>query len=391
MNGIILGLLLLLFIVYAVLIIYYRFGFTQAPYFVPHISKEAFTTKVSVIIPARNEAKHISACLNAILRNQYPAHLIQIIVVDDHSTDETASLVKSFGNAVKLISLAEMLPNPINSYKKKAIDIAVAHSDGELIICTDADCIAPSLWLQTIVSFYIEKNAAFIAMPVSLISNHSFIENFQQVDFLVLQGITVAAVHRRFHQMCNGANIAYSRKAFLAVNGFEGIDHLASGDDMLLMHKIATAYPRRVQYLKSQEVIVQTAAMPTLSSFLQQRIRWASKAGQYKEPSINLVLLVVYCLNVFILFFPFVGIFYHPTYYSAWGNFSFSLWGVWGFIWLMKILVESYFVIPVARFFKLKNSLIIFMLSQPFHVLYTVVAGWLGKFGQYRWKGRIVK
>ena len=65
--------------------------------------------------------------------------------------------------------------------------------------------------------------------------------------------------------MCNGANLAYEKKAFYEVNGFTGIDNIASGDDMLLMHKIYKQYPERVLFLKSTDAIVQTKPMETLS------------------------------------------------------------------------------------------------------------------------------
>ena len=131
----------------------------------------------------------------------------------------------------------------INSYKKKAIETGIAAASGELIVTTDADCIPPPDWLQTIVAFKEKTNAVFIAAPVVFNCNSSIVQVFQAMDFMVLQGITGASVYKKMHSMCNGANLAYERKVFYEVNGFAGIDHIASGDDMLLMHKIAKKYP----------------------------------------------------------------------------------------------------------------------------------------------------
>src|ERR1700741_4803978 len=111
------------------------------------------------------------------------------------------------------------------------------------------------------------------------------------MDFLVLQGITGASVTKKIHSMCNGANLAYEKKIFYEVNGFAGIDHIASGDDMLLMHKIAKIYPGRIGYLKSTEAIVNTQPMATWPDFFNQRIRWASKATHYNDKRIFWVLL----------------------------------------------------------------------------------------------------
>jgi hypothetical protein len=105
--------------------------------------------------------------------------------------------------------------------------------------------------LQTIAAFYEKNNAAFIAMPVRYYSNKNFLEIFQSLDFMTLQGITGASVYKKFHSMCNGANLAYSKKIFFEVDGFTGIDTIASGDDMLLMHKIFKHNPEKVFFLKS--------------------------------------------------------------------------------------------------------------------------------------------
>ncbi len=373
------------------MLIIYRSGFVKTPIFVnsPHDLQTG--VKVSIIIPARNEAANIESCLRSILANNYPHNLLEILVVDDHSTDDTAQIAEAYSPLVKIITLANHIKEPINSYKKLAIDIAVRKSTGNLIIGTDADCTVPGSWIQTIVSFYQQNNSAFIAMPVILSSSNNFIENFQVVDFMVLQGITVGAVQNGLHPMCNGANLAYTKEAFLTVNGFEGIEQIASGDDMLLMQKITSAFPDRVHYLKSEAVLVSTPAMPTLKSFLQQRIRWASKAGFYKSNRLNAVLLIVYLLNLFLLLAPFSCLFYNPVLIKNPSGFSINLIQFWLCLFVGKVIIDSWFFSAVSTFFNKKNLLPFFIIAQPFHILYTVVAGWLGKFGNYQWKGRQVK
>ncbi len=113
-----------------------------------------------------------------------------------------------------------------------------------------------------------------------------------------LQGITAASVNKGFHSMCNGANLAYKKSMFQQVKGFAGIDNIASGDDMLLMHKIYKQDAAGVKFLLSQQVIVQTEAMKDWKSFFNQRIRWASKADSYQDKRIFWVLALVYCLNL---------------------------------------------------------------------------------------------
>ncbi|MEJ7587060.1 MAG: glycosyltransferase [Ferruginibacter sp.] len=368
----------LLFISYAILIIYYRQSWISIPQFKVD-GASLPTTKISIIIPARNEQENIGACLDSINHQTYPAHLFEILVVDDFSTDKTAAIVLNYGqHNIRLISLKDLVEaTAINSYKKKAIEIAVAQSTGELIVTTDADCIVQPRWLRTIAAFYEKSGAAFIAMPVVYEYKYNLLEIFQALDFMTLQGITGASVYKKAHSMCNGANLAYQKKAFLAADGFKGVDNIASGDDMLLMHKIFKIFPAGVFFLKSCEVIVSTKPMETLKGFFNQRVRWASKADKYEDKRIFAVLLLVYLFNAWIILLA-IG--------SGLSSFLYCLL----VLLAGKTILELYFLFPVARFFNKQGILWWFPLAQPFHVVYTVIAGWLGKFGSYRWKERKV-
>ena len=369
----------LFFLLYAGLIIYYRQSWISIPTYNGDEYAKPFT-KITVVIPARNEAENLVNCLDAIINQSYPKHLFEVLVVDDHSTDNTADIILSYyQHNVKLISLKDFIsPNQINAYKKKAIEIAIQQSTGELIVTTDADCLVQPNWLVNIATFYEKNDAAFIAMPVSYNCKNNFLEIFQELDFMTLQGITGAAVFKKAHSMCNGANLAYQKKAFIAVGGFSGIDKIASGDDMLLMHKIYKQFPDKVFFLKSKEIIVSTQPMDTLKGFFNQRIRWASKADKYDDKRIFFVLLLVYFFNVIIFV---LGMF---TFFNTY-TFTYFL----GLI-AAKTMVELFFLYPVARFFNKERLLWLFPVAQPFHILYTIISGWLGKFGTYQWKERKV-
>lgn len=370
---------LVLLFLYGILINYYAASWRSIPDFHPDDIQDA-TLKITIIIPARNEAEHIGKCLTSIQHQTYHASLFEVIVVNDHSTDTTESLVKAFPmDNVILINLRDHLDGKkINAYKKKAIDVAIARASGELIVTTDADCIVPPDWLQSIAAFQRQTQAAFIAAPVKIKAGKSLLSVFQSLDFLTLQGITGASVHNRFHNMCNGANLAYLKQIFSDVGGFDGIDKIASGDDMLLMQKIAIAHPKKLFFFKSKDAIVTTEAAESWKAFLHQRIRWASKSGSYTDPKIKSVLLLVYLVNLFILIFFIVG-WYNPV----WLIFFLVLTAI-------KTLLEIRFTRMVAKFFDSTALLIYFPLLQPLHMLYIVVAGWLGLFGTYEWKERKV-
>lgn len=337
-------------------------------------SKKIIHTKISIIIPARNEEANIGKLLVALSNQSYPKELTEIIVVDDHSTDNTASIVQQF----PFVTLIQLKEDAINSYKKKAIEKGIAAATGELIVTTDADCIPLPNWLQTIASFKEENQSVFIAAPVVINCNSSVLQIFQAMDFMVLQGITGAVVSKEKMSMCNGANLGYERKAFYTVDGFAGIDHIASGDDMLLMYKIVKQYPGKVHYLKSKEAIVSTEPMKTWRSFFNQRIRWASKAGVYNDKRILPVLLLVYLVNLSFAVLLIAGIWdAHYLLYAA-------------ILWIAKTLVELPFFISVSNFFDKQWAIKLFFIFQPLHIFYTIISGLFGQFGKYEWKGRKV-
>lgn len=364
-----------LLIGYAILIWYYYGHFKKLPRF--SAPDYAPTTFVSVIVAARNEEKTLPHLLNAFVAQTYPPHLFEIIIVNDYSTDNTAAVVQTFSKPH--IRLIQPSVAAAQSSKKRAIEAGVHAAKGPLLLITDADCIPGKDWIKTIAAFHEQKNAVFIAAPVAYTHNASLLQRFQALDFLTLQGITAASVGAQFHAMCNGANLAYTKSVFEAVNGFKGIDHIASGDDMLLMYKIWKREKNRVQYLKSTEAIVTTAPVQNWSAFLAQRKRWASKTTHYNDKRVFFVLLFVYVLNCWFLTLLLA------TFWNA------HAWKIaLGFL-ILKTSAEWPFVARVAKFYNQHRLMRYFFFLQPLHIFYTVLVGLLSQAGTYEWKGRITK
>jgi hypothetical protein len=145
------------------------------------------------------------------------------------------------------------------------------------------------------------------------------------------------------------------------------------------MHKIYLQHPDKVKFLLSTDVITQTLPMPDWRSFFNQRIRWASKADKYDDKRIFAVLACIYFFNLSFLLLPFAALWYE------------QVWLLWLILFIGKTFFEMRFLFPVAKFYNETKLLWWFPVMQPFHILYTIIAGWLGKFGTYKWKGRQVK
>lgn len=371
----------LLTVLYAGLLLTYRYWYSKLKPLeeLSAASKNADTfTHFSIVIPARNEADNIKACIEAILRQNYPSSFFEIIVMDDFSEDDTAFIVKSMQaqhEQIKLFSLADYFKqDEISAFKKKAIEKAVLNAKGDWIITTDADCLAPPDWLALMNQFILKTNPVFVAAPVMFIKERGILNSFQVLDFLALQGITAASVGAGKHSMSNGANLAFEKTAFFAVGGYQGVDDISSGDDMFLMHKMKKTLSDRIGYLYHPGAIVLTKACINWKDFLMQRIRWSSKARFYDDRSIFWVLMLVYFFNFSFLLLLVMGHF--QTFFIA---------------LYFKYIFEVIFLDPVTQFYQLKGTLRFFPLFQPLHILYTIVAGLFGQVKTYTWKGRRVK
>jgi cellulose synthase/poly-beta-1,6-N-acetylglucosamine synthase-like glycosyltransferase len=367
----------ILTILYALLLMAYRYWYSKLSIFKP-TDISAPKTQFTIIIPARNEAANIKACVESILAQDYPKEAFEIIVMDDFSEDDTAFIVEAMHHQysnVHLLRLADYFkPHELTAFKKKAIEKAVLHAKGDWIITTDADCKVPTQWLSLYNAYILKEQPVFVAAPVMFIKTAGVLNQFQILDFLALQGITAASVGAGKHSMSNGANLAFEKAAFIAVGGYQGVDHIASGDDMFLMHKMKKTLAKPIGYLFHPDVIVWTAAMDTWKGFILQRIRWASKARYYDDRSITFVLTIVYLFNLSFLLLAFLG---------SWSTLLIAL--------AFKTFFELFFLDPVAKFFNLKPELRFFVFYQPIHIVYNIAAGLFGQLKTYSWKGRKVK
>ncbi|WCT12208.1 glycosyltransferase family 2 protein [Mucilaginibacter jinjuensis] len=337
-----------------------------------------FKTKVTVLIAARNEEDNIAETIDDLLAQDYPHELTEIIIVDDHSTDNTAHIILSYANrGVKLLQLKE--DQALNSYKKKAITEAIARSTGDLLVATDADCRMGSKWLSTVVGYYETYNLVMISSPVTYFHEKTFFERLQTLEFSFLIGIGAAFIGNGRASTCNGANLAYRKDVFYEVGGFKGIDNLASGDDELLLQKVAKVYPGRIGFLKDIEAVVYTYAKPDLSAFIQQRRRWASKSTHYKDKKIVALAVGIWLFNLSLLFNVVGGIFYSGFY------------KILGLELLLKILFEGIFLMLVTSFFNRKSLVKWLLLLSPIHIFYVVYVGLIGNSRTYAWKGRMVR
>ena len=365
---------------YAALMLRYLRSWQCLPAFEPPADHH-IRTGITVLIPARNEAENIGALLGDLAAQQRIApDLLQVIVLDDHSSDATPNIVRAHPRA-ELLRLADFPTiTTQNSFKKAAIELGIDHARHPLIVGTDADCRVPPNWLYLLGAFYEIHQPVFIAAPVNFHRERNFLQHFQSLDFIGMMGITGAGIHGRYLHMCNGANLAYEKAAFHEVGGFLGIDHLASGDDMLLLQKMAARYPDRIGYLKNVNATVRTEAKPDWKSFVAQRRRWASKSSGYQEVRVTVMLawVFIFCWGL-VITAPLVLL-------------DYVAWPVLVVLLAIKLLVDWLLLSTMAHWFYRRELLRYFLPAQIMHIVYIAWVGLLGALpGKYEWKGRRVR
>jgi len=363
---------------------------------------EHVETSISIIIPARNEVKNIIHLLSDILQQDYPKELFEVIIIDDYSEDETYKVVQQFSKdahlQIHIYKLSELIhERQQTAYKKRAIEVAVQYAKGNLIITTDADCRVQNTWLRSIASFYEKEKPKLIAAPVCFQNDFTTFEKFQALDFCGMQAITGASLNMEIFNMANGANLAYEKQAFLEVNGYQNIDEKASGDDMLLVYKMAQQYSKNVRFLKCKNAIVFTEPQRTLSDFLQQRFRWTSKSRSYQDKRMTLILGLVYLfvLSVWINAIYFIckstySILFPERTLTALINFLpvFFVLLMLIFQLICKFLIDYIFLKRAAHFFNRDDLMQSFFKSEWYHIWYIPFVGTFGNVLEYKWKGR---
>ncbi len=364
--------------IYTILIIALVRGFNRLPEFNPE--KTIPSNNFSIIIPFRNEAENLPALLKSFSQLDFPVDQFEILLVNDDSSDDYQSIIDEFivENPDFQFTLFQNIRNSL-SPKKDAIETAIAKARFEWIITTDADCIVPKKWLMNSDAFIQNNPVKMIVAPVAYTIENKFLDHFQNLDFISLQGTTIGSFGINHPFMCNGANLCYTKQAFKTVNGFEGNDEIASGDDVFLMEKILKAFPNQVQYLKNFESVVKTRPQPDLTSLLHQRIRWAAKMGSTNYLFGKIVGIIVFMANIYWILLLFLALFQQIS------------WQYVGLFFLVKLNVDFVLLYSTTEFFREKESMRKYLYSSfiyPFFSVYVAVAS---LFKGYSWKGRTFK
>jgi len=332
----------------------------------------------TIIVPFRNEEENLPNLLASFSQLNYPTDLFEVILVDD-SSSEKFQILNCFASSLTLgskfqVSIVDNI-RISNSPKKDAISTAMKHVKTNWVITTDADCMVPENWLLTFDNYIQENNVSMLAGAVSYECENSFLHHFQQLDLTSLQGATIGSFGVQKAFMCNGANFAYTKSLFEKLNGFDGNNKIASGDDVFLLQKAANLFPDEVHYLKAKEAIVITKPTENWKSLFHQRVRWAAKTSSYQSNFGKFLGVIVFLGNLSFVM-----------------GFLFWIFRIWDWHFLVLYVVFKFFIDFILLYktnqFLTKKRLRYVVLSSLFYPFFSTTVALYSLFGSYEWKGR---
>ncbi len=337
----------------------------------------------TVLVPARNEAGHLEACLHSLCRQDYPGEALHVLVLDDHSEDHTAAIAASFSHLGVALLKMEGHPPPegARAYKKWALTTGIAHADTPIILTTDADCVLPPTWAREMAGQLGEGGWAAVSGPVLCELQPTALSRFQALDFAGMMVVTAAGLRSGAFTLGNGASLGFRKTAFEEVGGYAGNEQYASGDDVFLLGKLNKAFPGQVGFLKSATAAVQTQPKPTWKELAEQRLRWGTKNKSAAQGLGSLLALgTVFGLSLSILASPFLAL--------AFG-WRALLWG--SALFAFKAAADYTLLRRAALYFRQQPALRHFWGAEALHTGYIALIGLWALFRkEYEWKGRRV-
>ena len=337
--------------------------------------------RVSVIIAARNEEDNIGDILFDLTHQTYPTELYEVIVANDGSSDKTADIVQHYASQYPNIKLLyiERYPSQF-SPKKYALQQAVQHAAGDIILTTDADCRVGSRWIESMISYF-EPEIGFVigfSQFGQRGQKQNFLEKLQAFDFLQLMGATAGTCNLGYPLAASGQNLGYRRTAFQQVGGYRRVAERISGDDVLLLQLIRRYTDWKTVFASSRNAFAMSQPQSTLRGLINQRKRWASN-GSY-QVHLN-VPFFAYLLLVFLFSFAlFVGMPLSFWLKTTAGTFSLCL--------LAKAAAEALIAFRSAQYFHRQDLLKYFPIWFLLQIPYVVIVGLWGTFGSFSWKER---
>jgi cellulose synthase/poly-beta-1,6-N-acetylglucosamine synthase-like glycosyltransferase len=314
--------------------------------------------------------------MTSLISQKYPPELFEIIVADDDSTDNTANLIESFcDRGIEVTYLLVKGRERVVSPKKHALEQAIKASSGEIILTTDADCVVPLNWIQTMVEAFadgVTMVAGYSRTRIPDWGSAPVLQKYEHLDFALTYMVLGGGYTIGRSWACIGQNLAYTRSAFDAVGGFASIRNLISGDDVNLMQLMRRS-GHRIIFNFDPRSFVSTNPVRSWKQLLNQRSRWASN--------------MKYQLK------------FNPEFFFILLSMAFMYWGaplMFFFSWKLALIflaARVFIELTLISYARAKFDVTLRMLRfyplwlviQTFFLVFTMV---LGQFNLFVWHGK---
>lgn len=325
---------------------------------------------VSIVVPARNEAANIDTCLRALSAQTYPDDHLEIIAVDDRSTDDTAARIDKWARCLPRLSCVSVTQQDYDCPKKNALWQGIKHARGDIIFTTDADCQPGPNWIASTLAHF-APDVGMVIGHAPLLQNKKALSSLLSLQALIVSTLAAGSAGIGFPLTCSGRNMAYRRKAFDEVNGFSDIGHIIGGDDVLLMRQIARKSAWKIRFNADADAFVPSASHP--DNLINRQVRYQSKTIHYGIPTLILA-FAVYIFHLILAALPIL----------FWTNAE--LFYVVGSCLGIKIIADAVFLLFGSIRFKSPKLLLWFPVLEILIIPYIVIICALGTFTPFKWK-----
>lgn len=355
---------------YSILLLWMAMGFVRSRYF--KAKEKNLQLPLSIIICARNEEKNISICLNSLLKQNYVLNKVQLILINDASSDATVQraegILSRSGINYKIISNAQQ------KGKKQSITYAMQFVSNKLIVLRDADTFTLSpTYLQSISDFYQHTHSDLIIAPIAIANSSGLLWALQAIENNILALLTGGSAFYKKAFLCNGANLIFTREIFEKTGGYSSHLDVASGDDIYFLEDIKQIPGSKINYLKSQDALVYTYPAFSFSALLNQKIRWASKFKRNKNKLNFTLALLSFGVNF--------------TWVLALLLLNFPALRLPALLFIsLKLIIDILLLFLTSRFIKNKQLMWYSLPVACIYPVYAVIVGISALFVKPKWK-----
>ncbi len=323
---------------------------------------------VSVIVAVRNEYRHVAACLQALLNQDYPERHFEIIVVDDFSTDCTPKHLAGFAKNQTIRILQNSSQKKFQSSKKCALELGILHAKGDILLFTDADCLPPMSWITGLVQLF-DPTTGLVAGFSPQQSEKKWLNSILHMDAAAAAVVSAATIGFGRGLTGAGRHLAYRKQAYFDVGGFAALPDSLSGDDDFMLQAVSRHPAWQVKYNLHTDAVVPSTGPDTLRHFLQQKQRHIS-AGQYYPFTAQLGFALFHFFNVVMWLFFLGGLFLTPCLLIPFA---------------LKLFLDYFLLSKFLTLFKLKIDLKMFPFWEALFLYYNTILGPIGFIKKIKW------